>query len=153
MRYWLVLMQIIHQGWLGQFVLFDVVDSWNQLAKAFNEEFGLKIKAGQFMRYYHDGTEYSQVQLKIDKPTLAATPGTSNHGWGLAVDIDLTPGPGWYSTEMNTAQKFASAYYVWLTKTQRIMDGITRLGRDKMVANPNPGIGNILMLIRLIYPR
>lgn len=29
-----------------------------------------------------------QIRLKREKPSLAATPGTSNHGWGLAIDID-----------------------------------------------------------------
>lgn len=28
-----------------------------------------------------------QVELKLRKPYLAARPGTSNHGWGLAVDL------------------------------------------------------------------
>lgn len=28
-----------------------------------------------------------QVELSITKPGLAAEPGTSNHGWGLAVDV------------------------------------------------------------------
>ena len=102
---------------LGPYLIVDVVDSWIELAKAFTEHFpGIRIKAGQFMRYYYDGTEYSQVALRISKPNLAARPGTSNHGWALAVDIDLTPGPGWYSTSMNTAQKFASDYYVWLSQ-------------------------------------
>ncbi len=101
---------------LGPVVVIDAVDSWNQLAKAFKEQFGVRIKAGQFMRYYDDGTQYSQVQLKIDKGNLAATPGTSNHGWALAVDIDLSPGERWYSEEMSQSQKFASEYYVWLSQ-------------------------------------
>lgn len=29
----------------------------------------------------------AQVRAKAQKPVLAATPGTSNHGWGLAIDI------------------------------------------------------------------
>jgi D-alanyl-D-alanine carboxypeptidase len=38
-----------------------------------------------------------QYQLKRDKGGLAATPGKSNHGWGLAVDLcsDLTTGDRW----------------------------------------------------------
>lgn len=30
-----------------------------------------------------------QVALKAAKPTLAATPGKSNHGWGIALDINV----------------------------------------------------------------
>jgi LAS superfamily LD-carboxypeptidase LdcB len=32
-------------------------------------------------------TYASQVRLYGQKPALAAVPGTSNHGWGLAVDL------------------------------------------------------------------
>jgi hypothetical protein len=31
----------------------------------------------------------SQVELKKRKPTLSATPGTSEHGWGEAIDVDV----------------------------------------------------------------
>lgn len=34
----------------------------------------------------------TQVRLKKEKPTLAATPGHSNHGWGLALDINVGDG-------------------------------------------------------------
>lgn len=43
-----------------------------------------------------------QVELKEQKPTLAATPGTSNHGWGVASDMAV----GDYGTEV----------YNWLMK-------------------------------------
>lgn len=41
-----------------------------------------------------------QIELKKEKPTLAATPGKSNHGWGLAFDMDFgsnvnSPGFQW----------------------------------------------------------
>lgn len=41
-----------------------------------------------------------QIELKREKPTLAATPGKSNHGWGLAFDMDFgsnmnSPGFKW----------------------------------------------------------
>jgi hypothetical protein len=34
-------------------------------------------------------TYEQQVEVKARKPRLAATPGSSMHGWGLAVDVDL----------------------------------------------------------------
>lgn len=43
-----------------------------------------------------------QVELSITKPGLAAEPGTSNHGWGVAVDV----GCG--------AERFDGALYRWL---------------------------------------
>lgn len=48
----------------------------------FMEEFGRPILLTDSYRDYA-----TQVSLKARKPGLAATPGTSNHGWGLAVDL------------------------------------------------------------------
>lgn len=44
----------------------------------------------------------TQVRLKQQKPTLAATPGHSNHGWGLALDINVGDGT------------MSNATYAWL---------------------------------------
>lgn len=44
-----------------------------------------------------------QVELKLRKPYLAAPPGTSNHGWGIAVDL---------ACGMDSHD---SALYAWLT--------------------------------------
>lgn len=45
-----------------------------------------------------------QVSLKVRKPYLAAEPGTSNHGWGVAVDLACGVG------------SYESALYEWLTE-------------------------------------
>jgi hypothetical protein len=58
-------------------------------AKAFSDLFkaakavGIILGTSGAYRPYTD-----QVSLKLAKPTLAATPGTSNHGWGRALDIN-----------------------------------------------------------------
>lgn len=44
-----------------------------------------------------------QVDLKLRKPVLAARPGTSNHGWGVAVD---------FACDMDS---YSSTLYAWLT--------------------------------------
>jgi hypothetical protein len=44
----------------------------------------------------------AQVRLYGQKPALAAVPGTSNHGWGLAVDL------------CGGAESFGSPAYAWL---------------------------------------
>ncbi|WP_459717522.1 D-alanyl-D-alanine carboxypeptidase family protein [Actinophytocola sp. KF-1] len=44
----------------------------------------------------------AQVRLYAQKPALAAVPGTSNHGWGLALDL------------CGGAQSFGSPQYAWL---------------------------------------
>ena len=45
-------------------------------------------------------TYASQVRMYGQKPALAAVPGTSNHGWGLAVD--LCGGIGSFGTRQYT---------------------------------------------------
>ncbi len=40
--------------------------------------------------------------MRAAKPTLAAVPGTSNHGWGTAVDL------------CGGIQTFGSAQHVWM---------------------------------------
>ena len=44
----------------------------------------------------------AQVDVYQRKPELAAIPGTSNHGWGVAVDL------------CGGAQSFGTATYAWL---------------------------------------
>ena len=47
----------------------------------------------------------AQVEAFDNKPALAAVPGTSNHGWGLAVDlcggINSTGSPQWRWMQAN----------------------------------------------------
>ncbi|WP_179951068.1 M15 family metallopeptidase [Xylanimonas oleitrophica] len=52
------------------------------LNDAYEKTFGEPLCLTGGYRSYEE-----QVRLKSQKPTLAATPGRSNHGWGLAVDI------------------------------------------------------------------
>lgn len=37
----------------------------------------------------------TQVRLRAEKPTLAAVPGTSNHGWGMAIDVGPVDARQW----------------------------------------------------------
>lgn len=69
----------------GGQLLKDVVEDYNNLAKAFVEANGYKLKLTQGYRPYEE-----QVGLARTKPDLAAKPGTSNHGWGLAADIQIS---------------------------------------------------------------
>ena len=45
-----------------------------------------------------------QIAVKAAKPTLAATPGTSNHGWGVATDL------------CDGVQAFGSPQHEWLVQ-------------------------------------
>lgn len=47
----------------------------------------------------------AQKELKKRKPSLAATPGHSNHGWGLALDINVNDSKV-YNWLVNNAKKF-----------------------------------------------
>ncbi len=60
----------------------DAAAAWRAMAAAFAADFGTRMCITDSYRTYA-----SQVRLYGQKPALAAVPGTSNHGWGLAVDL------------------------------------------------------------------
>ncbi|GAA2004942.1 D-alanyl-D-alanine carboxypeptidase family protein [Brevibacterium samyangense] len=75
----------------------DAARAFDALAAAFEADFGRPISVTDSYRDYD-----TQVILKQRKGRFAATPGTSNHGWGLAMDL----GGG-----INT---FGSAEHEWM---------------------------------------
>lgn len=60
----------------------DAAASLNRLAVAFEAHFGKPLYITDAYR-----TLATQIRLKVIKKTFAARPGTSNHGWGLAIDM------------------------------------------------------------------
>lgn len=60
--------------------------AWNAMAAHIYHETGLKIAPNGSLSSYR--TYQQQVYMKSVYGSNAATPGTSNHGWGLAVDTD-----------------------------------------------------------------
>ncbi len=60
----------------------DAALAMARLDVAFREAFGEDISISDAYRTYG-----SQVAVKAQKPALAARPGTSLHGWGVAVDL------------------------------------------------------------------
>ena len=60
----------------------DAAYAFNALATAYAETFGLPLCVTDSYRSYG-----AQVAVAAEKPTLAAEPGHSNHGWGLATDL------------------------------------------------------------------
>jgi hypothetical protein len=78
----------------------DAVPGFKSMATAFEQNFGEKIKINDSFRSWA-----GQVAVRKSKPTLAARPGTSNHGWGLAFD---------YSTKWKGKSSFSSETYQWL---------------------------------------
>lgn len=76
----------------------DAALAYRALSAAFAAAFRQPLCLGNSYRTYD-----AQVQLYAAKPALAAVPGTSNHGWGLAVDL------------CGGASSFGTPEYAWLS--------------------------------------
>ncbi|WAL41277.1 D-alanyl-D-alanine carboxypeptidase family protein [Brevibacterium sp. BRM-1] len=81
----------------GQLLRCDGAHAFDRLSRAFAQRFGRPISVTDAYRDYA-----TQVILKARKGRMAATPGRSNHGWGLAVDL----GGG--------ISSFGSAEHAWM---------------------------------------
>lgn len=66
----------------GNFVRADAAVALAALNEAFTQEFGIEMCVSDGYRSLS-----SQYSVKSTKGALAATPGKSEHGWGLAVDL------------------------------------------------------------------
>ena len=75
----------------------DAIAAFEEMNRHYKAAFGVNLTINSSYRTYEE-----QVQMKIEKGPIAATPGTSKHGWGLAMDI----GGG--------VQTFGSAQHNWL---------------------------------------
>ncbi|MBM7776437.1 hypothetical protein JOD54_006641 [Actinokineospora baliensis] len=75
----------------------DAAQGYQAMSSAFTAAFGRPLCVTDSYRTYT-----AQVQLYAVKPALAAVPGTSNHGWGLAVDL------------CGGVQTAGSAEYAWM---------------------------------------
>ncbi len=76
----------------------DAANALDQLNAAYRAQFGTDLPITDSYRDYD-----AQVRVKAAKPHLAAKPGTSNHGWGLAIDF----GPG--------IATFGTPQHQWMT--------------------------------------
>jgi len=85
----------------------DAAAAWKTMSAAFAAQFGSPLCITDSYRSY-DG----QVRLYGQKPALAAVPGTSNHGWGLAVD--LCGGLERYGTPQYNWMKANAGRFGWM---------------------------------------
>ena len=83
----------------GHVLRADAANAFNRLSQAYAQEFSRPMCVTDSYR-----TLAQQVDVKQRKPTLAATPGTSRHGLGIAVDL----GCG--------VQNFGSPQFTWLKR-------------------------------------
>jgi hypothetical protein len=81
----------------GHMLRCDAAAAYKQLASSFKAKFGSTLCITDSYRSYA-----SQVDLYARKPSLAALPGTSNHGWGVAVDL------------CGGIQSFGTTQYKWM---------------------------------------
>ncbi len=75
----------------------DAAEAYQALSAAYASSFGGPVCITDSYRAFS-----AQVRLYQVKPALAAVPGTSNHGWGLAVDL------------CGGIQSFGSAQHAWM---------------------------------------
>ncbi|MGH3515858.1 MAG: NlpC/P60 family protein [Haloechinothrix sp.] len=75
----------------------DAAQAFVLMTRAFAAEFGQGLCVTDSYRTFN-----AQVDLYRRKPALAAVPGTSNHGWGLALDM------------CGGVQSFGTPQYAWL---------------------------------------
>jgi hypothetical protein len=69
-------------GTSGALLRADAAASFDAMSKAYGAQFGEPLCVTDSYRSFPE-----QVAVRAAKPTLAAVPGTSNHGWGVAVDL------------------------------------------------------------------
>lgn len=74
----------------------DAAEALTRLNAAYRAEFGRDLAITGSYR-----TLEEQISTRAAKGTMAAVPGTSNHGWGLAIDLDQV-------------KSYRSAQYLWL---------------------------------------
>lgn len=80
--------------------------AFQALSKAFERDFKKPICVTDSYRTFDE-----QVTLKAIKPSLAATPGKSNHGWGLA--LDLCGNIGEFSTKEHVWMQLHAPSFGW----------------------------------------
>ena len=85
----------------------DAAEAFEQLNAAFAATFGTNIEVTDSYRSYG-----AQVACRAKKGRLCAVPGTSNHGWALAVD--LGSGINSFSTAQHQWMRANAAAYQWV---------------------------------------
>jgi hypothetical protein len=98
-------------GAVGHALRCDAAAAWRAMSAAYQSAFGTSMCITDSYRGYA-----SQVRLYGQKPALAAVPGTSNHGWALAVDlcggID-SYGTAQYAWMVANAGRFGFVHPTW----------------------------------------
>ncbi|WP_159796660.1 M15 family metallopeptidase [Puerhibacterium puerhi] len=91
----------------GELLRTDAADALIALNNAYRAQFGTNIAITDSYRSYAE-----QVATKNAKGHLAATPGYSNHGWALA--LDLSGGINNYDTDTHRWMQSNAARFGWI---------------------------------------
>ena len=91
-------------------MLAEMVPLYDQMCVDFRKAFPTKQLSAWGYRPYS-----RQLSIKVEKPNLAAKPGTSNHGWGQAIDIHYyEDGSSQFSKLLYTKPE-----YIWLKNNSK----------------------------------
>lgn len=91
----------------GHLLRCDAAKALNALNEAYKANFGINIPFTDTYRSYE-----AQVICRQNKGNLCATPGTSNHGWGLAVDF--AGGINVFGTAQHEWMRANASKYGWV---------------------------------------
>jgi hypothetical protein len=89
----------------------DAAAAFNKMSQAYRQVFGTNICVTDSYRSYTE-----QVKVFRQRPSLAAVPGTSNHGWGLALDLGCgmqSSRSAQYRWMVNNAARFGWVHPTW----------------------------------------
>jgi hypothetical protein len=84
-------------GAAGEYLRADAAYAFDRLSSAYALQYGRPLCVTDAYRTYAE-----QVAVYASRPGLAAVPGTSNHGWGTAVDL------------CGGVESFTGAAHLWL---------------------------------------
>lgn len=108
-------------GGSGERLRPDAAVAFTRLAGGYQEHFGTPICVTDGYR-----TLGEQQQLRRAKPGLSARPGTSEHGWGLAVDLACG------------VQSFRSEQHAWLVENARTYGWVLPTWAQRGGSKPEP---------------
>ena len=92
----------------------EAIESFEKLARDFKKHFGYPIQINSSYRSF-DG----QMQMKAKHGGGAATPGKSNHGWGVAFDVNRTKVDTNKDGKITNRDRFSSPVYLWLDNNKK----------------------------------
>lgn len=100
----------------GRYLRPDAAEALGRLNEAFSAHFGRTLVVTDAYRDYD-----AQVECREQKGNLCAAPGTSNHGWGLAVDLGSNVNS--FDTAEYRWMALNAATYGWLHPSWAERDG------------------------------